>query len=384
MKVLNVNHLLDPQTGGGTAERTFQISRFLVKAGVGTTVLALDIGLGKARADELAGVKVVALTCLNQRYFVPWAPAGLIDKLVADADIVHLSGHWTILNALVYRSCRLHGKPFAFCPAGALTPFGRSLKLKRAYDALVGRELARSAAVCVAITARERGDFTAYNVPPERMAVIPNGIDPVQYAGADEPQAARNIRERLNVGAAPYILFLGRLNTIKGPDLLLKAFSQVLERFPEFHLVFAGPDGGLQPSMMENAKANSLQGRIHFTGYLANPDKAAALSAATLLAIPSRREAMSIVVLEAGICGTPVLFTDTCGLEEIAAWGAGTTVEVSAEALGAGLTGLLEDPQSMDTAATRLMALVREKYLWQMQAARYVALYEKVLSGARK
>lgn len=384
MKVLNVNHLLDPQTGGGTAERTFQISRFLAKAGVDTTVLALDIGLGKARAEELDKVKVVTLPCVHQRFFVPWSPAGLIDKLVADADIVHLSGHWTILNVLVYRSCRRQGKPFAFCPAGALTPFGRSLKLKRAYDTLVGRELVRSAAVCVAITEQERGDFAAYGVPPERMAVIPNGIDPSQYVGAGEPQEVRKIRERLNVGAAPYIFFLGRLNTIKGPDLLLEAFSRISDRFPEFHLVLAGPDGGLQPSLMESAKKSPLQGRIHFPGYLANPDKAAALSAATLLAIPSRREAMSIVVLEAGICGAPALFTDTCGLEEIAALGAGTMVEVSAAALAAGLTGLLADPPSMNTAATRLKALVRDKYLWEMQAARYVALYEKVLSGARK
>jgi glycosyltransferase involved in cell wall biosynthesis len=138
------------------------------------------------------------------------------------------------------------GKPFAFCPAGALNPFGRSLKLKYAYDALSGRELVRSAAVCVAITEQERIDFAAYGVPPERIALIPNGIDPAQYARADEPQAERNIRERLNIGAEPYIFFLGRLNTIKGPDLLLEAFSQVLKRFPELHLVFAGPDGGLQ------------------------------------------------------------------------------------------------------------------------------------------
>ncbi len=384
MKVLNVNHLLDPLSGGGTSERTTQISRFLVKAGVETTVLALNIGIDKVQIDQLDKVKLVAVPCVNKRFFVPWPPAGMIHKLVAEADIVHLSGHWTVLNALVFRTSRRLGKPFAFCPAGALNPFGRSLKLKLAYDALIGRELVRSAAVCVAITEQERIDFAAYGVPPERIDLIPNGIDPAQYARADEPQAERNIRERLNIGAEPYIFFLGRLNTIKGPDLLLEAFSQVLKRFPELHLVFAGPDGGLQPSLMESAKKSPLQGRIHFPGYLANPDKAAALSAATMLAIPSRREAMSIVVLEAGICGTPALFTDTCGLEEIAALGAGTMVEVSASALAAGLIGLLADPSFMNTAAARLKALVRDKYLWEMQAARYVALYEKVLSGARK
>lgn len=381
MKVLNVNHLLDPETGGGTAERTFQLSRFLQRAGVQTSVLAIDIGLSQARRDELAGVKVVALPCLNLRYFVPWASPGLIDTLIADADVVHLSGHWTLLNALVYKSCRRQGKPFVFCPAGALTTFGRSLKLKRAYDAWVGRELTQSAAACVAITDQERADFAAHGVAPGRVTVIPNGIDPGQYTR--DPDSERRIRERFQTGAAPYVLFLGRLNAIKGPDLLLEAFSKVAARFPEFHLVFAGPDGGLQASLMESAAQSPLKERIHFPGYLAGADKTAALSAATLLAIPSRREAMSIVVLEAGISGTPTLFTDACGLEGIAALGAGTMVEASAEALAGGLSALLADTPSLRAATDRLQALVREQYLWDMQAARYLALYEQILGGTR-
>lgn len=381
MKVLNVNHLLDPETGGGTAERTFQVSRFLQKAGTQTSVLALDIGLNAARRDELAGVKVVALPCLNRRYFVPWASPGLIRALVADADVVHLSGHWTLLNALVYKSCRRQGKPFVFCPAGALTTFGRSLKIKRAYDAWVGRELAQSAAACVAITDQERADFAAYGVPAGRVTVIPNGIDAGQYNR--DADAERRMRERLRIGAAPYVLFLGRLNAIKGPDLLLQAFSMVADRFPEFHLVFAGPDGGLLASLMESAGQARLKERIHFPGYLAGSDKMAALRAATLLAIPSRREAMSIVVLEAGISGTPTLFTDACGLEGFAAQGAGTMVEVSAPALAAGLADLLADESARHAAATRLEALVREKYLWDMQAERYLALYEQILGKAR-
>lgn len=384
MKVLNVNHLLDPQTGGGTAERTFQLSRFLAKSGVATTVLTLDIGLGKVQSDKLDNMKVVTLPCVNQRFFLPWAPPGLIDNLVADADIVHLSGHWTILNALVHRSCRRQGKPFAFCPAGALTPFGRSIKLKRAYDALVGRELARSAAVCVAITDQERSDFSAYSIPPERVVVIPNGIDPGQYINASLAQAEVQIRERFKIGTSPYIFFLGRLNAIKGPDLLLEAFFRISDQFPEFHLVFAGPDGGLKAALTERANQCCLQEKIHFPGYLGGQEKAAALRAATLLAIPSRREAMSIVVLEAGMCGTPTLFTDACGLEELAVLGAGTMVGVSAEALAAGLVGLLTEPMSMRDAAGRLENLVRERYLWEMQAARYVTLYEQILSGARK
>lgn len=380
MKVLSVNHLLDPETGGGTAERTFQISRFLQKAGIQTSVLTLDIGLDGVRRNELE--EVVALPCLNRRYFVPWASQDVIQKMVAAVDVIHLSGHWTILNALVYKSCRRQRKPFVFCPAGALTTFGRSLKLKRVYDAWVGRELAQSAAECVAITDQERSDFAAYGVPAERVTVIPNGIDPGQYTC--DPDAECRIRQLFRIGSAPYLLFLGRLNAIKGPDLLLEAFSKVAGRFPEFHLVFAGPDGGLQASLMESVRQSPLKERIHFPGYVAGADKTATLRAATLLAIPSRREAMSIVVLEAGISGTPTLFTDACGLNGIAALGAGTMVEASVDALAGALGALLADLPALRKTSACLEVLVREKYLWDMQAARYVTLYEQVLGRARE
>lgn len=382
MKVLNVNHLLDVETGGGTAERTFQLSRFLAKAGAGCTVAALDIGVTRTRIEALEGVRVVALPCLNHRYFLPRMSLSALDGIVEDADIVHLSGHWTVLNALVYRSCRKQGKPYAFCPAGALRPFGRSLALKRLYDASVGREIARSAAACVAITDEERTDFTAYGVSPERVTVIPNGIDPKQYDCPDMQEMEARLRQRFGLGHSPYILFLGRLNEIKGPDLLLEAFSSMANRFPDMHLVFAGPDGGMLQPLKARAEKCSLADRVHFTGYLGGDDKTVALRAATLLAIPSRREAMSIVVLEAGISGTPVLFTDACGLGEMGRARAGTMVQVSADAVAAGLSAMLSDKAALRDSADRLATLVREDYLWEIQADRYMALYERVLTGA--
>jgi glycosyltransferase involved in cell wall biosynthesis len=382
VKVLNVNHLLDPETGGGTAERTFQLSRFLAKAGASCTVAALDIGITRARIAALEGVRVIALPCLNHRYFLPRVSLSALDSIVKDADIVHLSGHWTVLNALVYRSCRQQGKPYVFCPAGALRPFGRSIALKRLYDASFGREIARSAAACVAITDEERADFTAYGVSPGRVNVIPNGIDPKQYDCPDMQELEVRFRERFGLGHSPYILFLGRLNEIKGPDLLLQAFSSVANRFPDMHLVFAGPDGGMLQPLKAIAEKCSLAERVHFTGYLGGEDKTVALRAATMLAIPSRREAMSIVVLEAGTCGTPVLFTNACGLDEMARAKAGTMVQVSAQAVADGLSAMLSDEAVLRDSADRLATLVWKDYLWEIQAHRYMALYKRTLAGA--
>ena len=70
MKVLSVNATLDPVAGGGTAERTFQLSRHLALAGVECSVLTLDLGLQPERITDLRPSTVTALHCTVPRYFL--------------------------------------------------------------------------------------------------------------------------------------------------------------------------------------------------------------------------------------------------------------------------------------------------------------------------
>lgn len=374
MKVLLVNHLLDAVTGGGTSERTYQIARFLTLEDVDCTVLTLDIGITAERRAGLGETRLIALPCLNQRFFIPKVTLEMIRRFVIDTDVVHLSGHWTLLNILVYQACRQLGKPYIFSPAGALKPFGRSLLLKRIYNRLIGGRIAQGAVMGVAITEDERADFYAYGVADERIVVIPNGIDPNQYKTEDSLSAVAQFRHDAGLGTQPFVLFLGRLSEIKGPDLLLEAFAEVASQFPELRLVFAGPDDDMRESLEIFARSCGLTERVLFLGFVGGQKKVMLLQAALLLAIPSRREAMSIVVLEAGACHCPVLFTDTCGLLDFAQRGAGVMVSPDAPAIADGLRRVLEDTELLTNSASRLAAIVSEEYLWSIQAKRFAAL----------
>jgi glycosyltransferase involved in cell wall biosynthesis len=384
MKILFVNHLLDSVTGGGTAERTFQLARHMAQDGHDCSIVTLDIGINSGRRVGLGAAKLVAIPCINDRFFVPRISRVELDRLVGDTDIVHLSGHWTLLNVRVFAACRRLRKPYLFCPAGALKPFGRSLWLKRAYDAVFGSRIVKSATRSVAITIDECSDFTTRGVPAERVVVIPNGIDLQQYVLTDVSRSVADFRFANGLSEAPFVLFLGRLNTIKGPDLLLDAFASLAERFPAHHLVFAGPNGGLREALETQARELGLAERVHFVGFVGGAAKSAALRAASLLVIPSRREAMSIVVLEAGACGCPVLFTNTCGLAEIARKGAGTMVEPDADAIATGVAGALADSQALEKTAEQLTELVARDYLWSGQAMRYELLCRQVLEEVRQ
>ena len=90
MKVLSVNATLDPVAGGGTAERTFQLSRHLALAGVECSVLTLDLGLQPERIADLRPSTVTALHCTVPRYFLFSLPEGQYPDGELKAPFPHL------------------------------------------------------------------------------------------------------------------------------------------------------------------------------------------------------------------------------------------------------------------------------------------------------
>lgn len=377
MKILNVTVLLDAASGGGTAERTFQLSRSLVAKGHDVTVLTTDIGLTEERIASLTGVTVVGLPCLLKRFFVVLPRLFLISALVKRADAIHLMGHWNLLNVIVFMAATLWGKPYAVCPAGELRVFGRSSLLKRLFNRLVGYRIIRGASAWIAITADENVQYEQYGVPPEKVSVIPNGI----VAKDLLVEESTDILGRVGVTPKNYILFMGRLNPIKGPDLLLGAFARAALRYPELKLVFAGPDGGLLEALKIKVGASGLAGRVIFAGYVAGGDKATLYRQARLLVIPSRHEAMSIVVLEAGVVSVPVLLTDQCGFDDVQRTGGGMVVEASMDPIEHGLIQLMDSPELLPEMGERLHRMVMGKYTWEIAVQRHEQLFAAVVEA---
>jgi glycosyltransferase involved in cell wall biosynthesis len=361
-----VSALIDPVSGGGTAERTVQLARAMSRAGMEVTVLAMDAGLNGRAAPPVGGAALQLVHCAHPRFLWPEVRRAKLEALVAGADVVHLCNHWTVLNLRVQRAAERSGKPWVICPAGALPLFGRSRALKRAYNALGGRRLVRRAAAWVAITERETEDFGAYGVDPRAVDVIPNGIAPQDYEEGD-PAA---FRRQHGLGDARVVLFMGRLNPIKGPDLLLEAFRG----FDDCTLVYAGPDGGMRAAL----EAEAAGRRVKFVGWIGGRDKAAAYRAAELVVIPSRQEAMSLVALEAGACGKPVLMTDACGFDAAVQAGGALAVPADAARLRDALRRLLGDA-GLARMGERLRELVLGRYSWDAAVERYAALFGRVL-----
>lgn len=380
MKILTVNHSIDPVTGGGTAERTFQLAHHFAALGNECTILTLDYGVTSRLAAKMQSSRITlfALPCINQRFYIPRFRLNDICQLIDHVDIIHIMGYWTFLNALVAYVARKRNKRYVVCPAGALPIFGRSRLLKQGYNAFAGRSTIRGAYGYIAIADNEIDQFAAHGITQDLITTIPNGVNPLDYQACD----VSSFRRHIGVGTAPYILFIGRLNLIKGPDLLLQAFHKVAHTYMDYHLVFAGPDGGMETTLKAMANELNIEERVHFIGYVGGEDKVAAYQGATLIVVPSRQEAMSIVALEAGICGKPVLMTDQCGFGVLEQLGGGLVVAPTEEAIQDGLLVMLNESTQLEVMGASLKSHVEAHYTWEAAAKSCIELFLQVLRPA--
>jgi glycosyltransferase involved in cell wall biosynthesis len=374
MKILNVNHSIGRQ-GGGTSERTYQMTRFLLNAGDDVSLLVInDSGSREADVEPAVEHHIVRLEPLNERFGIPRITWSRLLMLVRDCDVIHLMNHWSILNAIVYLAARRYSKPYVLCPAGSLRIYGRSKMLKRIYHFMIGSAIVRNAHAVIAIVRSEIPEIVKAGGSLARVVVIPNAVDPSLYQWRDDA----GFRARHGLQDVPFILFLGRLNPIKGPDLLVEAFGRAVSRMGDFHLVLAGLDDGFGVVIRRIAEDRGIADRVHYIGLLGGREKSEALNAAEFLAIPSKHEAMSIVVLEAGAAGIPVMLTDRCGLDEVELVGGGKVVPATVEGVEAGLLEMMACRERFGQMGKQLRQFCLERYSWTTVVECYRRLFREI------
>ncbi|MEX5633395.1 glycosyltransferase [Parafrankia sp. FMc2] len=379
MHIVTVVPVVDARHGGGIGERGLQLASGFGRLGgtdVSSELLTLDLGLTSDHRDTAAPAVITALPCRNRRYYLPGNPAMVAERVRA-ADVVHLLNHWTVLNVIAARAAVRHGIPYVFSPCGSLPIRGRSRLTKGSYDLAVGRRLVRQAAGVVAVTDAERADFAAHRVDPRAVMVVPNGVSSTDH----EEDTGGETLARHGLTSGRYVLFLGRLNWIKGVDLLVEAFLSAVPAGSGWRCAIAGPDEGMLAGLAAKVAAAGAGDQVCFTGMVRGPARTELLRGAALLAVPSRHEAMSIVALEAGINGTPVLLTDRCGFDEVERSGGGWVVPATTEALAAGLRVALRDPDELGRRGRTLQELVSREYTWERAAHSHLQLFDQALAG---
>ena len=178
--------------------------------------------------------------------------------------------------------------------------------------------------VCVSHSVRKRAIASGLT-SAERMVVFGsgscNGVDASHFAATPQiVRRAAQLRHQLGIPlGAPVVLFVGRLTCDKGIPELIKAFSQLVVRFPELRLLLAGcfEDGDPLPSDTRTY----LETHPHVILAGAVSDTAPYYAAADVLVLPSHREGLPTVVLEAQAAGVPVVGASATGVVDVVAEG---------------------------------------------------------------
>jgi len=231
-----------------------------------------------------------------------------------------------------------------------------------------------------------------YGADPARIEVIPPGVDVDLFHPMPREAALQRI------GHDPceqMILFVGRMDPIKGLETLLRALAIGVARDPELMenacLAVVGGDTLDDPAIMdaEMVRMDKLRRElglgdfVKFVGALGQDVLPSWYNAAEVVIVPSRYESFGMVALEAMACGTPVIASDVGGLSTLVHDGrTGFLVaDRDPEALAAKLLPLLALPEIHDTLGEHGVATA-EAYGWPYIAQRVDDLYDRLLQRA--
>jgi glycosyltransferase involved in cell wall biosynthesis len=391
MKILQVANFFKPiWEAGGVARSTYELSRHLVERGHDLTVYSTNWAYFER---DLPTNRPVSLESMQVYYFdnlrqyspvdvlppIPWYAPFVARKEVKDFDIVHMNEYRSLLSVSVYRYAKKYGTPYVLQARGSLPKIMQVQRLKSLFDIAWGNDLLRSASRAIALNQREVDLYVQMGVEEDRIETIPNGVDLSLFENLPEKGT---FRKMYGIGEdEEIILFLGRLNPIKGADLLIDAFSMVLSEWSTARLVIVGPDGGQLPALEQQIHALGLGKKILVTGPLfENPAKIAAYLDADIYVLPSMYETFPNSVLEANACGTPAIITDRCGSAEIFNGKSGYVVGYDRTELRDAILDLLRNPDIRKAFGKAGREMVFAGFGWDRIVAKVEKLYENVLA----
>ena len=239
---------------------------------------------------------------------------------------------------------------------------------------------AREVICCSGYMAREVVD--AFTLPPDKVHLVPNGVDATHWAAPPAP-AAPPARPARPAGAdgGPLVVAWGRVQYEKGFQTLLLALGRLRRSRPGIRVVIAGK-GSYLDDLRDLARRLGVDDRVHFTGFVPDGELVGLLHRADVAVVPSLYEPFGIVALEALAAGTPVVAAATGGLAEVLD-GTGAA-ELFTPGDPDGLAAAVEralDPSTAAAAVDRGLTLVAERYDWTTVADATVAVYRRALAS---
>ena len=223
-----------------------------------------------------------------------------------------------------------------------------------------------------------------YDADPSRIRIVAPGVDHAFFGPGDRRQARRALALP---GQGPLLLFVGRIQPLKGVAVAVRAVAALADDHPDARLVVVGgPSGPQGEAEVERTRAIvhdlGLGERVVFVPPRPHELLSTYYRAADVCLVPSRSESFGLVALEAAACGTPVVASDVGGLRSLIDHGrTGYLVEEpSPEAFAAWVRQILAEPLLAERLSTGAVLRAR-RYTWARAAHLLREIYAELTVG---
>ena len=380
MKVALLTREYPPEVYGGAGVHV----EYLARALSGLVDLPVDVTVHCQGAPRDTAVAHQAWPVLHDAALKVFSADLSMADAAADADLVH--SHTWYANLAGHLASLLHGIPHV-ATVHSLEPL-RPWKAEQlgggyALSSWAERVSLASASAVVAVSDGMRSDILSVypEISPERVRVIRNGINTLEYA----PDPSADVLEKHGVDPErPYVIFVGRITRQKGVPVLLRAAASL---DPSAQLVLCAGAADTQElgeevaSLVAELQA-SRTGVLWIPEMLPKPEIIQLLTHALAFVCPSVYEPLGIVNLEAMACSTAVVASRVGGIPEVVDDGV-TGLLVPPDdpaALAGALNRLLRDPGRAEAMGRAGRERAVTEFSWETVAAQTVTLYESLIS----
>lgn len=299
----------------------------------------------------------------NIRYTLPHPSfrSVLADEL-QDASVLHIIGYSyvpCVVSAVVANGFDVNTVVTVDAFPGVSWSYGNRFVdlVAKAYTLTLGNLVFSMADRVVGLGEYLRDDLERFTRDHSKISIIPNGVDTDRFSRAK--------RDR---GATTKLLYVGRLDTVKGVPYLLRAFAGLLEDGGEYELTVVG-DGSRRADAEELCRSLGISDAVSFEGWQSNVHEYYRDS--DVFVLPSLSEGLPTVIMEAQAYGLPVVSTDVGGAREMVRGG-----HVVPKRDSDALRAAIEDVASDDLE--KLGEVAREHVKANFSLERMVSAYEKL------
>jgi glycosyltransferase involved in cell wall biosynthesis len=216
-----------------------------------------------------------------------------------------------------------------------------------------------------------------FDLPDDKLCVIPNGVDLDKFKGYDRDYS---FRRSLAADNEKIIFFVGRLVNEKGVQVLIDAAPKILRYFGSVKFVIAGKGPQLD-YLKGKAAAMNIAHKVYFTGYISDQDLCRLYRCADVAVFPSLYEPFGIVALEGMVADVPIVVSDIGGLGEIVEHGVDGMKSYAGNpnSLADSILEILHNPKKAEDMKKKALEKVRKMYNWDIISRNTLDVYKKII-----